>query len=56
VGERNYLQPHVRYYNQTAAKFYRHSLVAGEALPEFVSGDYRVGSLEAVTGGSSTGS
>lgn len=28
-GGRHYLQPHMRYYTQTAADFYRHSLVAG---------------------------
>lgn len=31
-GGRHYLQPHLRYYTQTAADFYRHSLVAGSEV------------------------
>ena len=44
-------QPHLRYYHQSAADFYRHSLVEGEPLAEFASGDYRLGEFQAVTAG-----
>lgn len=37
-----YLQPHYRYYTQTAADFYRHSLPDNESTPEYVSADLRL--------------
>ncbi|WP_455221843.1 DUF3570 domain-containing protein [Kaarinaea lacus] len=37
-----YIQPHYRYYTQTAADFYRHSLRDSEAIPEYVSADARL--------------
>lgn len=43
LGDGSYLQPHVRYYTQTAADFFTTSLVAGQTLPEFASSDYRLG-------------
>jgi len=49
-----YIEPHVRYYQQQAAEFYRYSLVDGEA-PEFVSADYRLGDLTATTFGAKVG-
>jgi len=48
---RDYLQPHIRYYSQTAADFYRHSLLASEALPEYVSTDLRLGEFDTLTYG-----
>ena len=45
------LQPHVRYYTQTAAEFYRGALFAGDPLPRFASADYRVGELDTYTVG-----
>jgi hypothetical protein len=44
-----YLQPHVRYYEQTAADFYARFLVAGEPLPAHASADYRLGELTGTT-------
>ncbi len=44
-----YLQPHLRYYEQTAADFYARFLVAGEPLPAHASADYRLGELAGVT-------
>jgi hypothetical protein len=45
----SYLQPHVRYYSQSAADFYRHNLVlgtdinsAGNVLVDYASHDYRL--------------
>ncbi|MCW8831400.1 MAG: DUF3570 domain-containing protein [Gammaproteobacteria bacterium] len=52
----SYLQPHVRYYTQDAADFYRHNLVlgtdidtAGNALIDYASHDYRLAELDTVT-------
>lgn len=45
----SYLQPHVRYYSQSAADFYKHNLVlgtdidvAGNVLVDYASHDYRL--------------
>ncbi len=46
-----YFQPHVRYYTQRAATFYRAELVQGEPLPEFASSDERLGILHTTTFG-----
>jgi hypothetical protein len=51
LGERRYLQPHLRYYKQTAADFYRRYLLSGEALPAEASADYRLGAFSARTVG-----
>lgn len=50
-GQASYLEPHVRYYTQTAAEFYRFSLVDGQALPEFASADARLADLDGITFG-----
>lgn len=42
LGRNFYIQPHYRYYTQTAADFYRHSIVEGPK-PEYVSADFRLG-------------
>jgi len=49
-GDR-YLQPHLRYYTQTASDFYRHSLVQTDPLPTYASADYRLGELTSTTAG-----
>lgn len=46
-----YVQPHVRFYTQTAADFYRTVLFDGQALPTFATADYRLGEFDAVTVG-----
>ena len=51
LGGGDYVQPHLRYYVQTAADFYRHSLINGAALPEHASADYRLGDLTTITAG-----
>ena len=51
IGSKFYIQPHYRYYTQTAADFYRHSLRDDEPLPEFVSADFRLGEFVATTVG-----
>lgn len=51
LGGSNYLEPHVRYYRQTAASFYRYSLADTNPLPEFASADARLAEMSAVTVG-----
>ena len=55
LGDGNYLEPHVRYYTQTAASFHRFSLLAGGTLPGFATADYRLGALRSVTLGATYG-
>lgn len=54
--DNSYLQPHVRYYSQTAADFYKHNLVlgvdtdvAGEVTTDYASHDYRLAELTTTT-------
>jgi hypothetical protein len=51
IGDGGYLQPHLRYYQQTAADFYRRYLVNGDTLPDYASADYRLGEFNAKTVG-----
>jgi len=47
-GDR-YIEPHVRYYTQTAADFYQPFLNQGDVLPAFASADYRTGQMDTYT-------
>lgn len=49
--ERTYLEPHLRYYMQSAADFYRTYLESGATLPVNASSDYRLADLDAWTAG-----
>lgn len=51
LGESVYVQPHVRYYQQTAADFYRSMLTNTEVgnLPQYASADYRLAKLNTTT-------
>ena len=51
IGEFNYVEPHLRYYTQNAADFYRFSLLDGNPLPSFASADARLADLDGVTVG-----
>lgn len=51
VGEGSYLEPHVRFYTQSEADFYRVGLLNDEPLPRFASADYRLGNFDAFTAG-----
>ena len=51
----DYLEPVVRYYQQSAADFYRTYLVQGEPIPQFASADYRLADMDAVTVGAKYG-
>jgi hypothetical protein len=50
-GEGKYLQPHVRFYQQTAADFYRTVLFSNAALPQFATADHRLGEFDGLTVG-----
>jgi Protein of unknown function (DUF3570) len=51
MGDRSYLEPHLRFYTQTQASFYQVGLVDGVPLPAFASNDYRLGDFDAITAG-----
>jgi hypothetical protein len=55
IGNSSYIEPHVRFYTQTEANFYRATLSAGEPLPLFASADYRLGNFDAITAGAKYG-
>lgn len=62
LNQRQYLQPHVRYYTQTTSNFYKHDLVqgtdidaAGNVNLQYASSDYRVGVFDGLTYGLSYG-
>lgn len=49
IGDKFYIEPHYRYYTQTAADFYRHSIRNNEPLPDYVSADYRLAEFDGET-------
>ena len=49
VGGNSYFEPHVRYYTQSHADFYRTSLDGTLPVPTFASADYRLGEFDAIT-------
>jgi hypothetical protein len=50
LGGGHYLQPHLRYYQQSAADFYRQTLTDGEeSTLQYASADYRLGELTTQT-------
>jgi hypothetical protein len=52
INEKHYLQPHVRYYTQSAADFYKTSLRDTQvAQTQFVSADYRLADMTTTTVG-----
>ena len=51
MSDRSYLEPHLRYYMQSEADFYRVALVEGAPAFEFASADYRLGDFDAITAG-----
>jgi hypothetical protein len=55
LGAATYLEPHVRYYTQTGAEFYRLALVNGQPMPQFASADYRLADFDATTLGMKLG-
>ncbi len=55
LGHDQFLQPHARFYSQTAADFFRFGLVTGRPLPAFASSDQRLGPLRSATVGGTYG-
>lgn len=51
VGNDRYFEPHLRFYTQTEAEFYRLSITDGAPLPLYASSDYRLGNFDALTAG-----
>jgi len=51
LSQDNYIEPHIRYYTQTAADFYQPFLQEGSTVPEFASADYRLGDMDTYTVG-----
>ena len=50
-GSSRYLQPHLRFYQQTAADFYNTVLFAGAPLPAYATADHRLGEFDGITVG-----
>jgi len=50
-----FLEPHLRYYWQTQADFYRLGLIQGEPVPAYISADQRLGPLRTATIGANYG-
>jgi hypothetical protein len=48
-GSGYYLQPRLRFYDQTEADFYTYFLLESDSLPKHASADYRLGEMEATT-------
>ena len=46
-----FLQPHIRLYSQSAADFYRPSMLQATPVPQYISADYRLGNLDSATAG-----
>jgi Protein of unknown function (DUF3570). len=55
LGEDFYVEPLVRYYQQTAASFFTIGLTEGAPLPDYATSDYRLGALRTITLGSTIG-
>ncbi|MES9943205.1 MAG: DUF3570 domain-containing protein [Candidatus Thiodiazotropha sp. 6PLUC2] len=51
LGRKSYLEPHIRYYDQSEADFYHRFLNEGDSLPDHASADYRLGDLNGITVG-----
>ncbi|MEK9744381.1 MAG: DUF3570 domain-containing protein [Gammaproteobacteria bacterium] len=48
-ASQHYIEPHVRYYAQSAADFYRLQLTPNDNVPAHVSADYRLAAFSAIT-------
>jgi hypothetical protein len=49
LSRHSYIEPHFRFYQQSAADFYQPFLAQSNAIPEFASADYRIGEMSAYT-------
>ncbi len=55
VGRASYIEPHIRFYQQGAADFYQPYIIDDQKSVDFVSADYRIGEMTAVTVGAKYG-
>ena len=55
VGATSYIEPHIRFYQQGAADFYQPYIIDEQAPIGFVSADYRIGEMTAITIGAKYG-
>lgn len=51
IGDHFYLMPNFRYYTQTGASFFKHSLLSDAPLPQYASADLRLAPMQATTTG-----
>ncbi|MFT5813673.1 MAG: hypothetical protein ACI9VT_001426 [Psychroserpens sp.] len=51
LSSSSYIEPHLRFYQQSAAEFYQPFLAQATSTPEFASADYRIGEMSAYTVG-----
>jgi len=54
-GRASYLEPHIRYYQQSAADFFQPFIIEKQTPVSYVSADYRIGEMTAVTIGAKYG-
>ena len=54
-GTLGFLEPHLRFYTQTAADFYRFGLIEGAPVPQFATSDYRMTAFQSLTLGATVG-
>jgi hypothetical protein len=50
-----YIEPSVRWYQQSAANFFHYYLVSGQTLPSYASSDIRLGKFTSITYGAKAG-
>jgi uncharacterized protein DUF3570 len=55
TGRSAFVEPHLRFYTQTAADFYRFGLIEGAALPQYATSDYRMTAFQSITLGATVG-
>ncbi|MDP5137873.1 DUF3570 domain-containing protein [Rheinheimera baltica] len=55
VSEQWYVEPQLRYYQQSAAEFYLPFLQQSDSLPQYASADYRIGKMSTYTLGAKFG-
>jgi hypothetical protein len=49
LADQHFLQPRLRYYSQSAASFFSHSLPDSSAIPVYASADFRMAKFDAYT-------
>lgn len=51
LANNSFVQPHIRFYTQSSADFFRHSLLASEltSLPDYASADLRLDQFDSIT-------